>query len=91
MGDSATRALLLQRQATHGDFRQHARLAQQLKFYLRQSRNWRDGRLSEEQRESIEMIVSKLARICTGDPNFPDHWDDIAGYATLPIAGGAHG
>lgn len=29
------------------------------------------------------MIAHKLARIAVGDPDVNDHWDDIAGYATL--------
>ena len=29
------------------------------------------------------MIACKIARILSGDPNWRDHWDDIAGYATL--------
>ena len=29
----------------------------------------------------IEMIEHKLCRILCGDPNFRDHWQDIAGYA----------
>ena len=29
------------------------------------------------------MIAHKLGRICAGDPDFPDHYKDIAGYATL--------
>jgi len=32
---------------------------------------------------ALEMISLKLARIICGDPNFADHWDDIAGYAEL--------
>ena len=35
------------------------------------------------QQECIDMILHKIARIGTGDPNKVDHWDDIAGYATL--------
>lgn len=29
------------------------------------------------------MILAKIARIVSGDPNHADHWDDIAGYALL--------
>lgn len=29
------------------------------------------------------MIAVKIARILVGDCNHPDHWHDIAGYATL--------
>lgn len=33
--------------------------------------------------EAIEMIFHKIGRIGAGNPNFVDHWEDIAGYATL--------
>ncbi len=29
------------------------------------------------------MICLKISRIVTGDPEHPDNWHDIAGYATL--------
>jgi hypothetical protein len=29
------------------------------------------------------MIVHKIGRIVNGNPDKVDHWDDIAGYATL--------
>jgi hypothetical protein len=35
------------------------------------------------QDEALSMIVMKISRILTGDPNHADHWADIAGYATL--------
>jgi hypothetical protein len=35
------------------------------------------------QRESLEMNQHKVARILAGNPDEPDHWFDIAGYATL--------
>jgi hypothetical protein len=34
-------------------------------------------------RESLDMISNKIARIVNGNPSEPDHWIDIAGYATL--------
>ncbi len=34
-------------------------------------------------KSAVSMIAVKLARIATGDPNEPDHWKDIAGYARL--------
>ena len=30
---------------------------------------------------ALDEIAIKLARIVCGDPSYPDHWDDIAGYA----------
>jgi hypothetical protein len=35
------------------------------------------------QLHGLRMIVDKISRIVCGDPDFVDHWRDIAGYATL--------
>ena len=75
--------ILAERSKTHGDFKDHAKTAQQLKFTLReQSKDWQIN-FSYTQQEALEMICHKIARIVAGDPNFADHWRDIAGYATL--------
>ena len=39
--------------------------------------------MDDDQREALEMIAHKIARILNGDPNYADNWIDIAGYATL--------
>ena len=39
--------------------------------------------LSATQLESMDLILTKIARILSGDPNEPDHWRDIEGYARL--------
>ena len=70
---------------THGDYSLRAELAQRLKEQLRSSTNWSVDALSAPQRESLEMICHKMARILEGDPNHLDHWADIAGYATLIV------
>lgn len=70
---------LSQRQKTHGEFSDHARIAQELKGCLIPVR----GELLDTHREALDMICHKMARILAGDPNEPDHWHDIAGYATL--------
>ena len=40
-------------------------------------------RLTDSQRETLEMICHKMGRIIAGNPHEQDHWVDIAGYATL--------
>lgn len=40
-------------------------------------------RLTHVQRVALTQVCVKLARILEGDPNERDHWDDVAGYATL--------
>jgi hypothetical protein len=78
-----TEELLKERQKTHGEYHEFAYLAQTLKFWVRCSEKSAMRVLSSEHRESVDMILHKIARIVTGDPNHKDHWDDIAGYATL--------
>jgi hypothetical protein len=72
---------LKSREETHGSFKSQAEIAQKLKEAVRDGLNKRY--LRRYQLESIDMICGKLARICAGDPDFADHWHDIAGYALL--------
>lgn len=74
-------ALITERGKTHGDFSDHAAATQRLKAVMRDYANWHE--LTDVQKESLEMIAHKIGRILAGDPNFPDHWDDIVGYAKL--------
>lgn len=67
------------RQSVYGDFANTAETAQQLKGILREN----DGHLSAVQKESLDMIMTKVARIIGGDANHKDSWHDIAGYAML--------
>lgn len=73
--------ILAQRQSTHGDFTDNARIMQTLKDAVMQEAGWQ--KLSLVQREALHMILHKVGRIVSGNPNEPDHWLDIAGYATL--------
>lgn len=68
---------LADRQKTHGDFQQVAKVAESLMGSIEFQR------LSASQSFAVRMIVGKLARIVCGNPNEPDHWHDIAGYARL--------
>jgi len=73
--------LLSEREKTHGKYRDVAALSQALKDVMRSSKNWH--RLTDGQREALEMDASKTARILSGDADFRDHWDDKAGYSKL--------
>lgn len=80
MGDGMEVAeILAERQKVHGEFKTHAEISQYLKCAIRRH----DGKLNDSQQEALEMICHKIARILNGEPNYKDHWDDIAGYATL--------
>jgi hypothetical protein len=74
-------ATLKEREGQHGDFRINGAIGQELKKVLRDSKGW--DTLSAYQKEALDMMVSKMARILSGNPDFEDHWHDIAGYATL--------
>ena len=39
--------------------------------------------MTDPAKEALDMIAHKIGRICAGNPNFKDHWADIAGYAQL--------
>lgn len=72
---------LNQRGKTHGDFSVQAATAQLLKDNMRATNGWE--KLSPAKREALETIAMKISRILNGNPEEPDHWRDLAGYATL--------
>ena len=74
--------VLAEREATHGSFAATALIAQRFKDVSKNTPNW-NGNLTDVQRETLEAIFTKIARILSGDPNFPDHWRDIEGQARL--------
>jgi len=74
--------LLAEREHTHGNFAATAIIAQRFKDVSKSTPNW-NSNLSDVQRESLEGIFTKIARILSGDPNHPDHWRDIEGGAHL--------
>ena len=76
-----TQEILNERGITHGDFSENSLVSQVLKDAVRAYGKW--NKLSLEKKEAIDMICHKIGRIMCGDPNFRDHWDDIAGYAKL--------
>ena len=71
---------LEERQGTHGDFAKNAECAQALKLCMY---DHVVCSLTHVQREALENICQKMARILTGNPSHADNWHDIAGYATL--------
>lgn len=69
-----------ERGKNYGDFRNVAEASQMLKAILFSGNTY----LEFHQKEAIEMICVKLARISRGnDPSYEDNWRDIAGYAML--------
>ena len=78
-------AVLDQRGNQYGDFRHQAVLAQTLKNVVREHLETQGVEVEPFQMESLDMILHKVARICNGNPNNVDSWQDIAGYATIAM------
>jgi hypothetical protein len=72
---------LKQRGEVHGDYALNSLFAQALKHTARTSPNYQS--LPTTHKEALDMILHKIARILSGDPNHADHWHDIQGYARL--------
>lgn len=75
---------LEERRGTHGHFCHHATVTQTLKQDVNEALALSGVKLSMVQKEAIDMILHKVGRIVSGNPNHKDHWVDIAGYAKLP-------
>ena len=74
---------LIERGSRYGKFADHATVTQRLKNVMHNSPNWTEGKLTDAQKESLEMMAHKIGRILNGDPNYDDSWIDIEGYAKL--------
>lgn len=72
---------LEERGKRYGKFEDHASISQGLKDMAKVFPGWQG--LQNDQKEALEMIMHKIARILNGDPNYSDSWRDIAGYAKL--------
>ncbi len=72
---------LAERGNRYGDFTDHARICQSLKRAMCAEAGW--DRLTDVQKQSLEVIADKVGRILSGDPNYADNWHDIQGYAKL--------
>lgn len=75
--------ILNEREKTHGAYASTAAMAQMLKDCMKNSQNWLT--MDDTQRESLDLIATKIARILSGNPREKDHWVDVAGYANLVV------
>lgn len=80
---SEIETVLDERGTRYGSFEGHARITQNIKRAMQDSPNW--SKLSDAQKESLEMIAHKIGRILNGDPNYLDSWVDIEGYDHLVV------
>lgn len=76
--------ILQKRPTTHGPFHVVARIAQDTKAVWKGAEGWE--KLDMAQREALEMVAHKVARILAGDPAVREHWVDGAGYFFCGIA-----
>ena len=76
---------LASREKTHGKYSNHARVTQRIKRILFEEISNCSAFLTDSQWETLDMIAHKIGRIIAGNPNEPDHWHDIAGYAELIV------
>ncbi len=81
---SEVKEILIERAKTHGNVDNVGLVYRLLHKALYVGRNGNDD-YSSVQELVLDSIFIKLARISCGDPNFKDHWLDIAGYATLVV------
>lgn len=73
--------ILDEREKTHGDYYRVAGTAQELKDVMRRGKNWKI--LEDTQKEALEMVATKIARMLSGDHLYLDNVVDIIGYMTL--------
>lgn len=73
--------LIDERGSRYGKFADGAVIMRNLKSVMHSTDGWE--RLSNSQKEALDMIQHKIGRVLNGDPNYDDNWNDIAGYATL--------
>lgn len=82
MGEPTNVHEMLEGRATrYGTFEGHARISQALKRAMQDSPNW--SKLTDVQKEGLEMVQHKIARMLNGDPSYLDNIVDIVGYSTL--------
>lgn len=74
---------LAQREASYGDYEVQSSCAQRFKILAAATPNWEE--LSMAQREALDLIFTKIARILHGDPDHMDSWRDIIGYTQLIV------
>lgn len=73
--------LLEEREQTHGSFEDNAIISQSLKRMFRAGPGW--NKLTDIERESLDMIALKFSRILSGKSMERQHWEDVRGYAAL--------
>lgn len=76
-------AILAERGNRYGEFSEHARITQNIKKAMIDSRNW--DSLSDDKKECLEMLSHKIGRILNGDPAYIESYRDMIGYTQLVV------
>lgn len=76
-------ATLVNRDQTHGDYREVASLYCGLKRVIGDYLHKTGKQIPTDVQMSLDMILVKIARIVAGNPLFHDHWHDVEGYSRL--------
>lgn len=74
---------LAQRGKRYGDYTDHSRVTMLLCDVVRSDPASGYNGMSHDKRLAVDVILNKIARVCTGDPEYDDNWHDIIGYAML--------
>lgn len=74
-------SIITEREKTHGDYKEVARTAQQIKDIMRSGSGWNS--INIECKESLELIATKIARIVNSGCGKNESMIDISGYAEL--------
>lgn len=72
---------LTERGSRYGDFEERCGIAQGIISVMQAAPGWQ--RLNPMQRQALTVSADKVSRILAGDPNYPDNWHDLQGYARL--------
>ncbi len=76
-------AVLAERGKNYGTFMNNAAYAQILKHTIRQMPQFNN--LAFDQKEALDNICQKMARMLNGNPAYLDNWIDIVGYGQLVV------
>jgi hypothetical protein len=77
------KAVLNERGNRYGDFIDHAGICQAIKDAMAKTSGSKWEHLPPVQKQALDVIADKIARILSGDPLYDDNWIDIQGYARL--------
>lgn len=78
---SSVNDTLEERGTRYGNYLEQTKISKAIRLELSNGLGNKD--VSTDQEDALTMIAVKLSRIVNGDPDYPDNWADIAGYATL--------